>query len=195
MHILHDMNDKEYKPFAITATALGHPKKLYTPITVVNITKADELVAAKVNALWDTGADLCLMSRKLAEALLIDFAKTIPAEGLLGCDDVEVGITRVALLSNGGTIDTYAAIVDTVSSTNQYSFIIGMDLIRKGALAISSTSLSTTLSFTIPSPEPVDFTQLYGLVEGKTKHLPLSKGKDEIRPVFGAAAMDLIIPQ
>lgn len=189
------MEDKKYKPFAITATSLGHPKKLYTPITVVNITKGDELVAAKVNAMWDTGAELCLMSRKLADALLIDFKKIIPAEGVLGGDDVAVGITRVALLSNGETIDTYAAIVDNISPTGQYSFIIGMDFIRKGALAISSTSLSTTLSFTIPSPEPIDFTQLYDLVEGKSKHLPLSKGNDEIRPVFGASVMELIVPQ
>lgn len=188
------MDNKAYKPFAITAIALGHPGKLYTPITVVNVTEDNELVAATVNAMWDTGADLCLMSRKLAEALHIDFKNTIPANGLLGSDDVEVEMTRVALLSNGETIDTYAAIVDSVSSTNQYSFIIGMDFIRKGALAISSDSMSTTLSFTIPSPEPIDFTRLYDMTSGKSKSLPLSKGKDEIRPVFGAAALDLIAP-
>lgn len=189
------MESKIYKPFAITATALGHPAKLYTPITVLNVSKGNELVAATVNAMWDTGADLCLMSRKLAEALHVDFKDIIPANGVLGGDDVAIGITRIALLSNGETIDTYAAIVDSVSATNQYSFIIGMDFIRKGTLAISSTSLSTTLSFTIPSPEPIDFTQLYEQAEGKTKNLPLSKGLDEIRPVYGAAALDLIVPK
>lgn len=190
-------SQKKYKPFAITATALGNPLKLYTPITVVNFSAGEnsKMVAATVNAMWDTGADMCLMSRRLAEALLIDFKKTIPANGLLGGSDVPVGITRVALLSNGDTIDTYAAIVDSVSPDNLYSFIIGMDFIRKGTLAISSNSMSTTLSFTIPSPEPIDFTQIYGLVEGKSKYLPLSKGKDEIIPVSGAAAMELIAPK
>lgn len=190
----HD-KERKYKPFAITATALGHPGKLYTPITVVNISDGGELVAATVNAMWDTGADVCLISRRLAEALLIDFTKTIPAEGVLGRDKVAIGITRVALLSNGETIDTYAAIVDSVSPNNLYSFVIGMDFIRKGALAISSTSLTTTLSFTIPSPEPVDFTALCDLVEGNTKNLPLSKGEDVIRPVFGASVLELISPQ
>lgn len=188
------MGNPAYKPFAITATALGHPRKLYTPITVVNITGDNELVAATVNAMWDTGADLCLMSRKLAEALHVDFKETIPANGLLGGDNVGVGMTRVALLSNGETIDTYAAIVESVSSTDKYSFIIGMDFISKGALAICSDSMSTTLSFTIPSPKPIDFTSLYEMAEGKTKLLPLSKGTDDIRPVFGTAALDLIIP-
>ncbi|WP_289862294.1 aspartyl protease family protein [uncultured Duncaniella sp.] len=186
---------RKYRPFAITATTLGHPDKLYTPITVVNISKGNELVAATVNGMWDTGADICLMSRRLAEALLIDFDKTIPAAGILGDDKVKIGMTRVALLSNGETIDTYVAIVDSVSPTNKYSFVIGMDFIRKGALAISSTSLTTTLSFTIPSPDPIDFTSLYDLVEGKTKNLPLSVGDDEIRPVFGTSVMDLINPQ
>lgn len=186
---------RKYRAFAITATALGHPDKLYTPITVVNISKSNELVAATVNGMWDTGADICLMSRRLAEALLIDFDKTVPAAGILGDDKVKIGMTRVALLSNGETIDTYVAIVDSVSPTNKYSFVIGMDFIRKGALAISSTSLTTTLSFTIPSPEPVDFTSLYDLVEGKTKNLPLSVGDDEIRPVFGTSVMDLINPK
>ena len=104
----HD-KERKYKPFAITATALGHPGKLYTPITVVNISDGGELVAATVNAMWDTGADVCLISRRLAEALLIDFTKTIPAEGVMDRDKVAIGITRVALLSNGETIDTYSA--------------------------------------------------------------------------------------
>ncbi len=188
------MDNKAYKPFAITATALGHPAKLYTPITVLNVSEDNELVAATVNAMWDTGADLCLMSRRLAEALRVDFKNTIPANGLLGGDNVEVGMTRVALLSNGETIDTYAAIVDTVSPTNQYSFIIGMDFIRKGALVISSDPMSTTLSFTIPSPDPIDFTRILDMARGAYRFLPLSKGSDDIRPLFGPDALELIVP-
>ena len=188
------MENKVYKPFAITATALGHPKKLHTPIVVVNITKGNELIAAKVNAMWDTGAEICLMSKELADRLCIDYNTPLPGSGLFGKGETVVGIAYVALLSNGDMIDTYAAVVDSTSPTGEYSFIIGMDFIRKGTLAISSSKIDTTLSFTIPSSEPIDFTKLKDIADGSVAHLPLSSEHEDIRPMFGKNALELLIP-
>lgn len=185
--------ENKYKPFAITATSLGHPRRLHTPITVVNITESDELAAAKVNAMWDTGAEVCMMSRELAKFLKINFKKEIHGHGMFGEGVSAIGMAYVSLVSDGGLVDTYVAVVDSVSPTDEYSFIIGMDFIRKGCLAISSTPLSTTLSFTIPSPEPIDFTKILALAKDSSAECPLSKTKEDIRPVYGADVLGLII--
>ena len=189
------MGDKIVKPFAITATALGHPRKLHTPLTVVNITNGNELIAARFNAMWDTGAEICIMSRELADRLCIDYKAPLPGQGLFGEGVAMAGIAYVALVSNGDIVDTYAAVVDSVSPTGEYSFIIGMDFIRKGTLAISSSKVDTTLSFTIPSPEPIDFTKLREIAEGSKAYLPLSSEREDIRPVFGRNALELLRPK
>ena len=189
------MENKDVKPFAITATAIGHPRKLHTPIIVVNITKGDELIAAKVNAMWDTGADICLMSKELASLLRIDYKTPLPGSGLFGKGDTMAGIAYVALVSNGDMIDTYAAVVDSTSPTGEYSFIIGMDFIRKGSLAICSSKLDTTLSFIIPSPEPIDFTKLKEITDYSKAFLPLSSEQEDIRPVFGKNVLELLMPK
>lgn len=186
------MEENKYKPFAITATALGHPRKLITPVTVVNINDGDELAAAKVNAMWDTGSEVCLMSRELAKILKVNFKKVIPGHGMFGEGDAVIGIAYVSLVSNGGLVDTYVAVVDSVSPTDEYSFIIGLDFIRKGCLAISTTALTTTLSFTIPSPEPIDFTKICKLADGSISECSLSKSKEDIHPVYGADVLALI---
>lgn len=186
------MENRVIKPFAITATALGHPRKLHTPIVVVNMTKGNELIAARVNAMWDTGADISLMSKELAEKLEIDFTKPMSGVGMFGTGETVVGFAYIALMSNGQVVETYAAIIDSTSPTGEYSFIIGMDFIRKGTLAISSSKLETTLSFTIPSPEPIDFTRLKELADESKAHLPLSSERENIRPVYGDSVIGLL---
>ncbi len=70
---------RQYKPFSITARAFGHPRKLYTPVTVINLEAAGGIAAATVNGMWDTGAEVCLISRDLAARLGCRFSKSITA--------------------------------------------------------------------------------------------------------------------
>ncbi len=187
------MKPNTIKPFAITATTLGHPRKLHTPITILNISEGKDVIAARVNAMWDTGAEICLISKTLAELLRIKFNEPLPGSGVFGNGRTVVGIAYVSLIGNGTLVDTYAAIVDSTSPSGEYSFIIGMDFIRKGTLAISSSMIDTTLSFTIPSPEPIDFTKLNEFAEGAKAYLPLSSERENICPVCGGKALELLI--
>lgn len=185
---------REPTPFAITAECIGHPRKLHTPITIININTADQMVATRCNAMWDTGSEMCIMSRRLAEALEIDFVKAIPAIGLTGDAMTPCGYTNVALVANDETIEVMTAIVDETSPSGEYSFIIGLSLISKGTLAITSTRLTTTLSFVVPSPEPIDFTRLGRLINGPSEHLPLSAASEHFDILRDAEAASLISP-
>ena len=83
-----------YRPFAITARTAGCPRKLVTPLVVMNLDPASGLVAATVNASWDTGSEPCLMSRNLAAILGIRYEKENICHGLTPLSD-----TRACRLS------------------------------------------------------------------------------------------------
>lgn len=180
-----------YRPFAITARTAGCPRKLVTPLVVMNLDPASGLVAATVNAFWDTGSEPCLMSRNLAAILGIRYEKENICHGLTGSCVAAFGYACVSLVCNGDIIDTIAAVVDETSPTGEYSFIIGMDFIRKGTLSVSSTPLHTVLSFKIRTDRPIDFIAEAD-ADTDVKYLPLSSTKEEIRPVFGQEAIKLL---
>lgn len=188
------MTDRICKPFAITAKTLGCPRFLYTRILVVNFASYDKLTAAYVNALWDTGAECSLMTRELAVRLGFDFRTEILSKGVAGSANAAYGYVSVALVSNGDTVETITAIVDSLPR-NEYSFILGMDFIRKGTLAISSSKLSTTLSFTIPTSEHLDFVKTLAGDNVPGSYIPLSSGVEDREVYRGTAVLDLIIPQ
>lgn len=180
---------RQYKPFSITARAFGHPRKLYTPVTVVNLEADSCIAAATVNGMWDTGAEVCLISRDLAARLGCRFSRAITAAGIGGEVSAPTGFVYLSLLANGQLVDTIASVVDQTSPTDEYSFIFGMDFIRKGALAISSTAIDTTLSFTIPSPEPIDFTRRSDV---DASLLPLSESRETAATLYGPDALALL---
>lgn len=185
-----EKSKSQISPFAITARCLGHPKKLHTPIVVANFQAEDDgIIAARVNAMWDTGADVCLISRSLASLLGIDFRKIIRAESVTGPVSSAIGYTHISLVSNGDVIPVLTEIVEEASPTGDYSFIIGMDLISRGTLAVTSSKLDTTLSFIIPATVPIDFTEA---TQGNKAYIPLSSVKEIIRPAHGKDAIELI---
>ena len=192
------MEDKRiYKPFAVTAYTTGHPRKLFTPITVVNpdAPGASTILATTVNAMWDTGAEVCLMSQRLAARLEFVFEKEIGSDTFGGKLKSPIGYTCVTLVANGGLVDVATAIVEETSPTGDYDFIIGLNFIKKGTLAITSTDLDTTLSFVIPSPDPIDFTKIADIDSHSKKYLPLSEPLKQQRIREGAEALELFIPK
>lgn len=152
-------------------------------------------MATRVNAMWDTGAEMCLMSSRLASRLGIKFEKSCNAAGFTGRASVPVGYAYVSIIANGDIVDVLTGIVEETSPSGDYSFVIGLNLISKGALAISSTPLDTTLSFTIPTPEPVDFTVLENVEDRFKGFLPLSRRMEEPPVVYGAEALGLIVSE
>lgn len=192
------MEDKRiHKPFAVTAYTTGHPRKLFTPITVVNpdAPGAATILATTVNAMWDTGAEVCLMSQRLADRLEFEFKKEIDSDTFGGKIKTLIGYTCVTLVSNGGLVNTITAVVAETSPTREYDFIIGLNFIKKGTLAITSTDLDTTLSFIIPSPDPIDFAKITDIDSHSKKYLPLSEPLKQQRIREGAEALELFIPK
>ncbi|MBD5275138.1 MAG: hypothetical protein HDS37_03430 [Bacteroides sp.] len=183
---------KDYlAPFAITATTIGKPKYLYTKILLVNLDCDDKIAAAYVNALWDTGAATSVMTRDLAERLGFRFSVEVLSRGVTGNEMSKFGYAYVSLVSNGGILETRTGIVDRLPR-DDYSFIIGMDIIGKGNFAISSDGLTTTLSFTVPGTSTVDFTKTAS-EEGKlSDHQELNPGPEDRKVFRGLEAMRMI---
>lgn len=190
---MEEKKEKSYKPFAITARTDGKPRKLYTKILLVNIEPQNgRMHGSYVNAMWDTGADTCVMTSKLAKELGFEFKHEIVTKGASEEIVAKYGLAHVALVSNGEMVDTIAGVVD--ADWGEYSFIIGMDFISKGTLAISSSPIDTTLSFTIPSPGRIDFVRILEKRNIKGKYLPLSSEKEYIKVYHGKEILDFIIP-
>ena len=186
--------EKTHKPFAITAKTLGIPRKLYTPLLLVNAEhKKGTLTAAYVNAMWDTGSEFCLMSRKLADRLGFKFDRDIKSIGLTGETIAHYGRAHVALVNNGEMIKVWAAIIDD-DLHDEYSFIIGMNLISMGTLAITTLALQTTLSFKIPSSGNIDFVEEAQGTDATAKYLPLSSTTEDERIYQGPEVLELILP-
>lgn len=167
-------------PFALTARCQGFPRKLYTPILVLNL-DSDTPCAARVNAMWDTGAEYCVMSTRLARMLGLDYKHEVACAALTGSSQSKVGRGVISLVSGGGVIDAHVCVVDNPVGGGEYSFIIGMEVIRMGALAISHTETETILSFAAPAPYIVDFTSPAVDDRRPMASVPLSYGLEKIQ--------------
>ena len=173
-----NINPDNFLPFALTAKCDVAPEKLYTKLLVANRYMAGEPMKAKyVNAMWDTGAPTSFMTPELAKDLGIKYEGPIYASGIGGKQRGWLGIARIALVSNGGMLETVVAIVPS-NKKKKYSFVIGMDIINKGAFAVSSTSEGMTLSFTMPCYCPIDFTEFYKDHPIKKEVVQLSSGEE-----------------
>lgn len=182
----------DYRPFAITARCLGKPRKLYTQVLLVNL-GAPRMKASYVNAMWDTGAEYSMMSKKLAERLGFEFEDKVKVQGILDGVYADYGPASVALVSNGDMVDITVVVVEE-SQFPEYSLILGMDFISKGTLAISTMNFETVLSFRIPSKGHIDFAK-EDQEEGYTvKYLPLSSSKENDTVYQGRDVIELIMP-
>lgn len=173
--------------FALTARSSGEPSKLYTPIVIMNIEK---VVAAKVHAMWDTGADICVISKKLAEALQLDVAPGPSAFGLTGSADISVCYAYVSFVAGGGIVTVKCAVVDGHVGGMDYSVILGLNLIRRGALAITGGNGGITLSFKMPATDVIDFTAHSGTMPVSV--VPLSNGRECLNLYTGIEAVKIM---
>lgn len=171
--------------FALTASATGEPSKLYTPIVIMNI---DRVIAAEAHAMWDTGAEVCVISKKLADALQLDVAPGPSAYGLTGVADASACYAYVSFVAGGGIVTVKCAVVDGHVGGVDYSIILGLNLIRRGTLAITGGNAGITLSFKMPATDVIDFTADAGTMpvsvmtlSGGRENLKLYTGRDAVK--------------
>ena len=183
---MDSFNDNQ-ATFAITAYSHGEPAKLYTPITIMNIEK---VIAAEAHAMWDTGAEVCVISRRLADALQLEMAPGSDARGLTESAETSVCYAYISLVSGGGIVTVKCAVVDSHIGGVDYSIIIGLNLIRRGSLALSGGTNGITLSFAMPATNIIDFTTA-------SEHIPtsvvsLSNGQEKIKLYTGLDALKIM---
>lgn len=173
--------------FALTARSSGEPSKLYTPITIMNLNR---VIAAEANAMWDTGAEVCIISRRLAEALQFEMAPGPSARGLTGCAETSVCYAYVSFVAGGGVVTVKCAVVDDHVGGVDYSVIIGLNLIRRGSLAVTGGDSGITLSFTMPATDIIDFTASPEAIPSSI--VPLSRGGECLKIYTGLDAVKIM---
>ena len=178
------MTNDNHSCFALTAHSSGEPSKLYTPITLMNL---KSVIAAEAHAMWDTGAEVCIISRRLANALQLETAPGPSARGLTGSADTSACYAYVSFVAGGGVVTVKCAVVDHHVGGVDYSVILGLNLIRRGSLAITGGDSGITLSFTMPASSVVDFTSIDAHKPGAVVNL--SNGPEEIKIYSGFEAL------
>lgn len=182
-----DLDNDNNSLFALTAHSSGEPPKLYTPITIMNIEK---VIAAEANAMWDTGAEVCIISRRLADALQLEMIPGPSARGLTGSADTSLCYAYVSFVAGGGIVTEKCAVVDSHVGGVDYSVILGLNLIRRGSFAISGGSSGITLSFTMPATDVIDFTASPQDIPSSI--VPLSRGGERLKIYTGLDAIRIM---
>lgn len=122
-----------------------HPKKFANP------------QIKQYHALWDTGANGCVISRRVADHL----------------DLKPIGIRQVYTASSGKAISVNEYLINiflpnnavatfiraTEGTLNDFDVLVGMDIISIGDFAITNTGGRTLFSFQMPSTHRIDFAQ------------------------------------
>jgi Retroviral aspartyl protease. len=123
--------------------------RIVTEIEISNPNNFDTSIQCK--ALWDTGADYCMVSEDIINSL------DLSCMGTRGMETAG-GIINTELYSIGVSIPNFASfsgILATKSYMDEYDLIIGMNLIKQGNFSINNYGGKTTVSFTYP-PEKID---------------------------------------
>lgn len=175
--------------FAITARSDSRPAMLFTPVIILS---PQNFRVAKANALWDTGASVCSISKDLADFLGLKYTPGPPLNRLGGIIEATYGYTYVSLVAGGGAISVICAVVENINGLGCYSFIIGLNLISLGQLSISRAGEGLVLSFRIPGGEPTDYAGMAPEDMARAE-VPLSKGSERVETCEGIEAYKLML--
>jgi len=104
-------------------------------------------------AMWDTGADVCVIRKRIADMLGVKSTGQMSVDGVHGEDVADVCYIHVKLPTND-----YIMNVETIIRTRtDYDFVIGMNVMAHGDIAISTADDKTVFSVRIPSEGHIKF--------------------------------------
>lgn len=132
-------------------------KVITTPVYVSknNIESSEQAIRA--NAIWDTGAMHCAISKSLAEKLKLVPLGKIPvgtANGIAIQNYYAINL----MLPNNFPINN--VIVNEIPEIEGANMLIGMSVITQGDFSISNKNGKTVVSFRIPSTQTTDYVAL-----------------------------------
>lgn len=154
----------EIKAFSIhyndLSDVIGSLVEIYHPFREDQIGPDRGLGTFKGLAIWDTGAQVSVITQKVAGELGLQPFRFMRHKGVLREDTVPVYKIAV-VLPNGFGLRTMD-VSEVPELADGFDVLIGMDIIGLGDFAISKLDNKTFFSFRIPSHDCIDFT-------GKTK--------------------------
>ena len=106
------------------------------------------------NAAWDTGAEITIISPKVAKALSLSSIGKANVMGIGGDDTADVYKITLALPETKLYRDFFVYCADM-----DYELLIGMDIISQLDFCITNANNKTTLTFRHPPRERIDFTK------------------------------------
>lgn len=98
-------------------------------------------------AKWDTGADHTSITSSLCRKLGLRIMGQIPVTSMTGTIQAMLSVVLVDLWLNGTFIPTWVVVVD-VAPGGDFDVLIGMDIITKGDLLISTDYAEGSINFT-----------------------------------------------
>ena len=128
------------------------PTDASAQFTQTNISSNDPRIFS-TNALWDTGATNCVLTKSTAQALNLKPISKVTVNHAKGSSLENVYLVNL-YLPNGLVIP---GVQVSECEDGQFGVIIGMDIITMGDFSITNVGGITTVSFRIPSLETVDY--------------------------------------
>lgn len=119
------------------------------------IKRGERVRRLKLNrSLWDTGASSSLITKAAVDALGLTPIGQSEISGVnAGAEFKKTYLVHVGLPTGDVVTDVLASEFDS----EDYDFIVGMDIIQNGDFAVTNMNDATTFSFMIPSMNEIDF--------------------------------------
>lgn len=132
--------------------AVYTPCNVYYPFSIDNVPEGIEN-APEFTALWDTGASISAISKKVIDALGLEIEGSINVATVNGLEKSNTYLISLILPNN--YIQADLTVCECHSS--KHDVIVGMDIISKGDFAITNKDGKTKFTFQIPSTHDIDF--------------------------------------
>lgn len=160
------MNYTPHEAFTIEYKALANVIR-----TGIGVSQVDETNQLQTEAIWDTGATNCAMTKAFIGQLgLSPIGKTI-VKGVHGDKEVNVYLIDLYLPNRVKFKAVRVTECEELSPDGNCAMLIGMNVMRHGDLAISNYDKKTVFTFRIPSQKKIDFVANVKTEQVRQKHL------------------------
>jgi hypothetical protein len=137
--------------------------RLVSPVEIIPLLSTDQQTNAnpvKLNALWDTGAEVTCISPAVRDKLKLSPADAIGNSTISGVGgDVPADITFVTIRILHDMELEYCPVYIVDFKDNDFDLIIGMDIITRGDFVVCNADNNTSFSFAMPPfPDRIDLT-------------------------------------
>jgi len=119
------------------------------------------------NAIWDTGASISTVTKKLARQLGLLPTGKVDVSNTSGSQTRDTYLVNIHLPNN--VVLTYVRVVECESLLGNFEFLIGMDIISNGDFAVTNVNGQTVMSYRLPSIEEINYVEEAELIKQNRK--------------------------